>query len=137
MTNDVIEMVTLPVEDVKALLDIATNSMDFGSGFWDHEECEAARKIAVALGIDPMNVTPGSLAKEYRHPFKPREIKYAYYTDRAGVHTQSREAFMRSHPTTPIISEWEDPRQRGLIYTDGHCEKCQQTEDSSAHRTDS
>lgn len=52
--------------DLRALLDLATGSMDFGSGFWDNEQVEVARKIAVVLDIDPDVVTPSRFVCQYR-----------------------------------------------------------------------
>lgn len=51
--------------DLRALLDLATGSMDFGSGFWDEEQAEIARTAAVTLGIDPILVTPSNMACKY------------------------------------------------------------------------
>lgn len=51
--------------DLRALLDLATGSMDFGSGFWDEEQTEIARKAATVLGVDPSLVTPHNFACKY------------------------------------------------------------------------
>lgn len=52
--------------DLRALLDLSTSSMDFGSGFWTEEETEIARKAAVTLGIDPIIVTPSDFVCKYK-----------------------------------------------------------------------
>lgn len=41
-------------EGVKVLYDLMHESMDFGSGFLDMEEVNAARKIAYAAGWEPI-----------------------------------------------------------------------------------
>src|SRR5687768_18448015 len=64
---------TLPTEDLKALFDIATNSLNFGSGFLDKGEVDLLRRIAVTLGADPMEGTPSCDAKHYPHAFKPHD----------------------------------------------------------------
>lgn len=51
--------------DLRALLDLATGSMDFGSGMWDEEQTEIARKTATTLGVDPALVTPMNMACKY------------------------------------------------------------------------
>jgi hypothetical protein len=61
--------VLVPRDALQAVLDLAINSMDFGSGFWDHEECDAARRIAVLLGVSPWVATPDSLRGTYPHRF--------------------------------------------------------------------
>lgn len=57
-------------EDIKALLDIATHSMDWGSGFLDHEEVATLRRVAEAVGVDPIEVTPSEWRRQYAHEFK-------------------------------------------------------------------
>lgn len=53
--------------DVQAVLDIATMGDDLGSGFMDSEQVEAMRTLAVAIGLDPMKVTPRSFRCGYRN----------------------------------------------------------------------
>lgn len=51
-------MIPVPTETLKVLFDTAVNSMDFTSGFLDHEEVAHLRKVAVLLGLDPKVATP-------------------------------------------------------------------------------
>lgn len=44
--------------DLRAIVDLATMSLDFGSGMLDNEQVEILRKLAGILGIDPTIVTP-------------------------------------------------------------------------------
>jgi len=69
---------------LQAIFDLAVNSMDAGSGFWDHEEADSARAVAVALGLDPMKGTPHNLAKSYKHEFvaRPHPGTYRHETCR-------------------------------------------------------
>lgn len=55
-------------DDVKALLDIATQSLDFSSGFLDDEEVALLRRVAEAVGVDPMAVTP----ENFKRRFEPK-----------------------------------------------------------------
>ena len=66
-TYDEDEIISIRKGDLRALLDLATGSMDFGSGFWDNEQVEIARKTAVMLDIDPMLVTPSNFVHAYGH----------------------------------------------------------------------
>ena len=59
------EMIQVRKGDLRALLDLATGSLDFGSGFWNNEDTEIARGIAVMLGVDPNDVTPGNMQCTY------------------------------------------------------------------------
>jgi hypothetical protein len=59
------------IEDVKALLDMATNSMDWGSGFLDHDEVAVLRRVAVVIGSDPIDATPNEWRSQYAHAYKP------------------------------------------------------------------
>ena len=52
------EMIPIRKGDLRALLDVASTSMDFGSGMLYDEEVEILRAAAVVLSIDPMTVTP-------------------------------------------------------------------------------
>lgn len=67
-TYDEDETVTIRKGDLRAVLDVATGSMDFGSGFLDNEQTEALRKAASILGIDPLVVTPAAFACQYGAP---------------------------------------------------------------------
>ncbi|MHB8490615.1 MAG: hypothetical protein ACYDA6_00150 [Solirubrobacteraceae bacterium] len=64
-TYDEDDEITIRRGDLRALLDLATSSMDFGSGFWDNEQVEIARKIAGVLGVDPLIVTPPNFTFDY------------------------------------------------------------------------
>jgi hypothetical protein len=59
------QMIEVRRGDLQALLDLATGSMDFGSGFWDEEQVEIARKTAALLDIDMMLVTPSNFTYQY------------------------------------------------------------------------
>ncbi len=50
--------VEVPRTVLQAVFDLAVGSMDFASGFFEDEDTEATRAIAVLLGIDPMLGTP-------------------------------------------------------------------------------
>lgn len=62
--------ITLDREDLQAIFDIAVESEGMLSGWWGTEEVEAARKIAVLLGVDPITATPRNFAAKYPHKFK-------------------------------------------------------------------
>ena len=55
----------------RAVFDIAIGSMNFGSGFLDHEEVEHLRKAAVILGVDPELATPDNFLCQYRDYHDP------------------------------------------------------------------
>lgn len=57
-------------EDLKTIFDLAVNSLDFGSGFWDQPEVDVARRLAEALGLDPFETaTPREMKANYPHAF--------------------------------------------------------------------
>lgn len=74
-----VDTIVVPREDLRALFDLAVNSLNFGSGFWDTDDTNAARRIAVALGVDPMEATPSEFRRQYKHTFDP------YVHPRAGA----------------------------------------------------
>lgn len=65
----VAETTEIDTGDLRALFDLAVNSLDFGSGFWDREDTEVARRVAVLLGVDPMVATPSLDRRNYPHGF--------------------------------------------------------------------
>jgi len=64
------EEFTLPAQDLRDVFDIAVASMDFSSGFLDNREVDALRRIAVAIGVDPMSATPSNFVRSYPHAFR-------------------------------------------------------------------
>lgn len=59
------EMIPVRRELLEAAFDVATSSLDFGSGFLDDEQVEALRGIAVLLGVDPLVATPANYVCKY------------------------------------------------------------------------
>ncbi|HET6481233.1 MAG TPA: hypothetical protein VFG35_14515 [Actinoplanes sp.] len=59
------EMISVPREALRALFDVAVGSLDFGSGFWDQEDVDAAREIAVRLDVCPTLATPTDMRAKY------------------------------------------------------------------------
>ncbi len=59
------EYVEIERAKLQALLDVAINSMDFGSGFWDQEDANAARWAAEALGLCPNAATPSNILEHF------------------------------------------------------------------------
>ena len=62
---------SLSDDDIRILFDAAINSLDFGSGFLDNEEVEALRRVAVYLGVDPVEATPRNFIATY-YPKYPK-----------------------------------------------------------------
>lgn len=59
------EFVEIERSKLQALLDVAVHSMDFGSGFWDRSEAEAARWAAEVLGVCPNACTPSNILEHF------------------------------------------------------------------------
>lgn len=91
--------VRIELEDLKALFDVAVNSMDFGSGFLDTDEVNVLRRVAVVIGVDPMVGTPMDFRKRIAHPFTPyatprwewheHSCQWCEQRSEAGVHTEA------------------------------------------------
>lgn len=75
-TYDEDDGILIRVGDVRAVLDVATMSMDFGSGFLDEEQVEALRKVAELLGLDPKVATPHNFVCKYGgdHQWQPMTL---------------------------------------------------------------
>jgi hypothetical protein len=68
-------MITL--DELKKLFDLATESMDFGSGFMDHEEVVLLRRVAVIIGVDVKEGTPDNFRASFAHDVvDPREKEH-------------------------------------------------------------
>lgn len=75
-TYDEDEGVLIRVGDIRAVLDVATMSMNFASGFLEEEQVEALRKLAGQLGIDPLLATPHNFVCKYSgtHQWRPMTL---------------------------------------------------------------
>ncbi len=58
-------MTEIRTELLKSVFDIAVGSLDFGSGFLDNDQVDDLREIAVLLGVDPVDATPGEHRARY------------------------------------------------------------------------
>lgn len=67
--------VSLPFTDLQALFDIAVGSMNFTSGFLDSDEVAVLRRVAVAIGVDPMVGTPREFATQFPHDYKEEDYR--------------------------------------------------------------
>jgi hypothetical protein len=67
------EQVTIPKRYLQELFDLAVNSMDFGSGYWDNDDVVTGRAVAEVLGVDPATATPSEFRKYFAHPFEKRD----------------------------------------------------------------
>jgi len=71
---------------LRIVFDVAVHSMDFGSGFLDDEEVAALREVAVTLGVDPAEATPGNFRCQYRgHHAASVYLDHYMFTDPGGV----------------------------------------------------
>ncbi len=57
--------VSLGRQLLQDLFDVATSSLDFGSGFLDDDQVRSLREIAVVLGVDPLVATPSNYVCRY------------------------------------------------------------------------
>lgn len=62
--------ITIRTGDLRALLDLATQSMDFASGFMCEEDVECLHAVARVLGVDLLTVTPHNFQCKYNGPHK-------------------------------------------------------------------
>jgi hypothetical protein len=101
-------MSTLENEDIRFLFDMSVGSMDFGSGFLDHEEVVRLRRIAEHLGIDVKEATPSNFRASFAHDFtEPRKTR----------------AYVKNDPKTIIVCGYcgrleENPVHHGISTTE-------------------
>lgn len=96
---------TTPIEteDLRALFDLVVKSMDFGSGFFDGEEADLLRKIAVTLGVDPMEATPSNVASQYPHTYKPKAYDHSVCAWDCG---RSLDSAVHGDSGAQVVAEW-------------------------------
>ena len=69
---------------LRIVFDTAVHSMNFGSGFLDDEDVAALREVAVILGVDPAEATPGNFRCQYRgHHEATVYLDHCMFTDPA------------------------------------------------------
>lgn len=77
-------------ELLQAIFDLAVNSLDFGSGFWDDEDVKWGRRAAEVLGVDPMVATPMTYRQTFFHRFSPSKFagqcSLCYLPEESDVH---------------------------------------------------
>ena len=130
--------VILPFEDAQALFDMVCNSMDFGSGFLETNDVNVLRKVAVAIGVDPMVATPSEFKTQYRHTFVKRtEDTITYKNMKWGLddlerrHKESFKDFGTvGSPVTFKALELQRLRIEKWL---SECHVCQQLEDHRVH----
>lgn len=80
-------MITIEREDLRALFDLATNSMDFGSGFMNHEDVLMLRRVAEIIGANEREAIPSNFRASFAHDFedpKPSKMYGAWIRDAQG-----------------------------------------------------
>lgn len=105
-TYDEDETVEVRKGDLRAVLDVCTGSMDFGSGFLDNEQVEAIRKLAEILDVDPLRVTPSNFACQYGAPHQwawSKEWRHAKIT--APPRQVDRRHRIKGASTEPVETE--------------------------------
>lgn len=99
-------LIQVELEDAKALLDIAVTSMDWGSGFLDHDEVEALRKFSVQIGVDPMAATPDEWRSQYPHAWVPKEHARFDHSGRPRLPNGSPDFAWKAPRIEYIRCEW-------------------------------
>lgn len=61
-------VLSVPDDVARTVFDVAVNSLDFGSGFLDHSEVTALRRLAVLLGVDESKATPHEMTCDFNPP---------------------------------------------------------------------
>lgn len=104
---------------LEGVLDVATQSMDFGSGFLVDAEVIALRAAAELLGIDPIRATPSNFLCQFRneHTWVERTSAWGANTDRwycATCHHTSPTGPFPDRPAVPVPSAPPLPRGQGI-----------------------
>ena len=93
MTND--EMVTIPLETLRHLYDLAMDSPLMCSGSFDSDDVQVLRATAERINVDPETATPDEFLRDYPHAFKPFNVAAERKSVETGRMVQSQ--FMPGH----------------------------------------
>lgn len=96
MTDD---SITVRLEDVRHLFDLAVDTPLVCSGSFDTDDVELLRRIAVLLGVEPNGITPDEFAAQYPHQHKRRQVYAAMAHGETGPEAQARIARERADQT--------------------------------------
>lgn len=62
--------VSISLEDLKHIFDLAVDSPTLCSGSFETEDVELLRRIAIRIGVAPNEVTPEEFLAQYPHKFE-------------------------------------------------------------------
>lgn len=91
--------ITLSLDDVRHLFDLAVDTPLVCSGSFDTDDVELLRRIAVHLGVEPNGITPDEFAAQYPHKHKRRDVHAAMAYGETGEQAQARIARQRADVT--------------------------------------
>ena len=74
------EKVLVEKELLKALFDMAVNSMDFGSGMLYNEDVVILRQTALLIDVDPDKGTPSEFKASFAHDYV-NEVSKTFYPE--------------------------------------------------------
>lgn len=90
------EQITIRLDDIRHLFDLAVDTPLVCSGSFDTDDVELLRRIAVLLGVDPNGITPDEFAALYPHQFKRRPVFAEMLGSETGEQAQARIAEERA-----------------------------------------
>lgn len=82
--------VTLCLEDLRHLFDLATDSPLVCSGSFENIDVDLLRKIAVLINVNPESITPDEFIRDYPHTFQPQGVHFGYSQIREATLTDRR-----------------------------------------------
>lgn len=87
--------ITLCLEDLRHLFDLATDSPLMCSGSFENIDVDLLRKIAILINVDPETVTPDQFIRDYPHTFEPKGVQMGYMRIDEGPSLYSK--YLRNH----------------------------------------
>jgi hypothetical protein len=121
--------VEIKKELLKNLLDIATSSMDFGSGFMEDSDVFSLRQVAELLGLDPNRFTPENYYDKYQVPLSALELQKLQ---------EYKKTLAAMEPIVPaaLSPDHEPMYPAGLAYYKGMIEKLEKRARSNSQEVE-
>ncbi len=73
------EVISISKEDAQCIFDLALSMDGACSGYMETDDVKAMRRLAIALGIDPIEATPEEFVSQFPHKWKPGQPDVGAY----------------------------------------------------------
>jgi hypothetical protein len=125
--------VTIPLETLKHLFDLAVDTPLLCSGSFDTDDVNVLRETAERIGADPEAITPDEFITQYVHTFKPRPVNTRPWPVQTGNPGPAGRGYRQETPEETAARNAEE-RADVSCQAGSYGRKCGLPEDDPKHR---